>query len=137
MKKILPLLLVLVLIPAFYFYQKTNKKVQQETPETKAETPTEKATEKTNPSPSINKYSLAEIEKHNTKDSCWFAIDGKVYDVTPYIASGAHPGKEAILEGCGKDATVLFNTRPMGSGTSHSNTARSYLNNFQIGDLLE
>ena len=47
-----------------------------------------------------------------------------------------HPGKEAILEGCGKDATILFNTRPMGSGTPHSNTARSYLNDFQIGDLL-
>lgn len=137
MKKILPLLLVLVLIPAFYFYQKSNKKVQQEIPETKAEKPTEKVTEKTNPSPSINKYSLAEIEKHNTKDSCWLAISGKVYDVTSYIAGGMHPGKEAILEGCGKDATILFNTRPMGSGTPHSDEARNYLNDFQIGGLLE
>ncbi|AKM81197.1 MAG: Cytochrome b5 [Candidatus Pacebacteria bacterium GW2011_GWF2_38_9] len=126
MKKILPLLLALLLVPAFYFYQKSNQLVQQE-----------KATEETSPSPSTNKYSLAEIEKHNTKDNCWFAVSGKVYDVTPYVASGMHPGKEAILEGCGKDATVLFNTRPMGSGTAHSDRARDYLNNFQIGDLQE
>ncbi|MBU1033563.1 cytochrome b5 domain-containing protein [Patescibacteria group bacterium] len=126
MKKILPLLLALLLVPAFYFYQKSNQLVQQE-----------KATEETSPSPSINKYSLAEVEKHNTKDNCWFAVSGKVYDVTPYVASGMHPGKEAILEGCGKDATVLFNTRPMGSGTAHSDRARDYLNNFQIGDLQE
>ena len=126
MKKILPLLLALLLVPAFYFYQKSNQLVQQE-----------KATEETSPSPSTNKYSLAEIEKHNTKDNCWFAVSGKVYDVTPYVARGMHPGKEAILEGCGKDATVLFNTRPMGSGTAHSDRARDYLNNFQIGDLQE
>lgn len=126
MKKIIPLLLALLLVPAFYFYQKSNQLVQQE-----------KATEETSPSPSTNKYSLAEVEKHNTKDNCWFAVSGKVYDVTPYVASGMHPGKEAILEGCGKDATVLFNTRPMGSGTAHSDRARDYLNNFQIGDLQE
>ena len=126
MKKILPLLLALLLVPAFYFYQKSNQLVQQE-----------KATEETSPSPSTNKYSLAEIEKHNTKDNCWFAVSGKVYDVTPYVASGMHPGKEAILEGWCKDATVLFNSRPMGSGTAHSDRARDYLNNFQIGDLQE
>lgn len=137
MKKILPLLLVLVAFSTFYFYQRSNKKAQRENEETKVETSTGKDMEEASPSPVAIRYSLAEIEKHNTRDNCWFAISGKVYDVTSYIAGEMHPGKAAILEGCGKDATVLFNTRPMGSGTAHSDKARDYLNNFQIGDLQE
>lgn len=82
-------------------------------------------------------YTLENISEHNNKDSCWFAIDGKVYDVTPFVASGFHPGKDAILEGCGKDATELFNTRPMGSGTSHSEKARKNLPKYQIGELAK
>lgn len=130
MKKIIPLLLIVVLVSAYVFYQKADqgKKSEEVAPQTNIEA---------SPSPVVNKYSLSEVEKHNTKENCWLAISGKVYDVTPYIASGMHPGKEAILEGCGKDATVLFDTRPMGSGTSHSNKARGYLSNFQIGDLQE
>ena len=80
-------------------------------------------------------YTLAQIAEHSDKNSCWFAIDGKVYDVTPYISSGFHPGKAAILQGCGKDATTLFNTRPMGSGTSHSERARKLLPKYLIGNL--
>lgn len=80
-------------------------------------------------------YSLSDISAHATKDDCWFAVEGKVYDVTQYIDGGKHPGKEAIIQGCGKDATELFNTRPMGTGTAHSDKARSFLPNFQIGVL--
>lgn len=80
-------------------------------------------------------YSLAQIAEHGDKNSCWLAIDGKVYDVTPFVKSGFHPGKDAILQGCGKDATVLFNTRPMGSGTSHSERARKMLPKYLIGNL--
>jgi len=87
------------------------------------------------PTPAVTPITLAEISKHSTKDNCWFAIDGKVYDVTKYAASGMHKGGDTIYEGCGKDATTLFNTRPMGSGTPHSDKARSYLPNFQIGIL--
>jgi cytochrome b involved in lipid metabolism len=79
--------------------------------------------------------SMTEIEKHVTKEDCWFVVEGKVYDVTKYIASGMHKGGDAILQGCGKDATKLFNTRPMGSGTPHSDKARGYMENFQIGLL--
>jgi len=130
MKKIVPLLLILILVSAYIFYQKINQDKEYQESALQADV-------KTNPSPATNKYSLSEIETHNTKENCWLVIDGKVYDVTPYIADGMHPGKEAILEGCGKDATTLFNTRPMGSGTPHSNKARGYLDDFQVGDLLE
>lgn len=82
-------------------------------------------------------YTMAQVSEHDSKDSCWFAIEGKVYDVTPYIATGFHPGKAAILLGCGKDATVLFNTRPMGSGTAHSERARKSLPKYEIGVLID
>ena len=80
-------------------------------------------------------FTLAEVAVHNKSTDCWLAIEGKVYDVTPFIASGKHPGGAAILEGCGKDATTLFMTRPMGSGTPHSANAQKNLVNFLIGDL--
>lgn len=78
-------------------------------------------------------YTLEEIALHDNKDDCWLAIKGKVYDVTAGIEK--HPGGEAILEGCGIDATELFTTRPMGSGTEHSPEAYSYLENYYLGDL--
>ena len=82
------------------------------------------------------KYNLAELAKHNTAKDCWLLINDKVYDVTQYIADAKHPGGAAILEGCGKaNGTELFATRPMGSGTSHSDKAYSYLENFFIATL--
>lgn len=80
----------------------------------------------------VKKYSMAEISKHNGKDDCWLLIAGKVYDVSEYAT---HPGGEAILEGCGKDATSLFETRPMGSKTPHSDKARGYMAKFEIGEI--
>jgi len=81
-------------------------------------------------------YNLEEIAKHNNKSDCWLLINDKVYDVTDYIAGAKHPGGAAILEGCGKaNGTELFATRPMGSGTPHSEKAYGYLENFFIADL--
>lgn len=81
---------------------------------------------------------LEEIAKHDNKEDCWLAIEGKVYDVSPYVASGFHPGKLAILQGCGKDATELFNTRPMSKNPSaHSSRAREMLPKYFIGDLAQ
>jgi predicted heme/steroid binding protein len=78
-------------------------------------------------------YTLDEIAKHNQANDCWMAIEGQVYDVTSFIPQ--HPGGRAILEGCGKDATELFNTRPMGSGTAHSERARAMHPDYLIGKL--
>jgi predicted heme/steroid binding protein len=76
---------------------------------------------------------LAEVEQHDSLGDCWMAIHGKVYDMDAYISS--HPGGDAILEGCGKDATTLFETRPMGSGTPHSDYARGVLGEHYVGEL--
>ena len=78
-------------------------------------------------------YTLTDVDSHNNADDCWLVIDGKVYDVTDYVAS--HRGGETILEGCGREATDLFETRPMGSGTPHSADARVLLDGYFIGNL--
>ena len=44
-------------------------------------------------------YTLEDIAFHNNAHDCWFAIEGKVYDVSDFISSQKHPGKDAILEG--------------------------------------
>lgn len=78
-------------------------------------------------------FSFIEVGKHNSSNDCWLAIHGKVYDVTEFISS--HPGGKALLEGCGKDATGLYETRPMGSGKPHSQKARDLLPKYYVGDL--
>ncbi len=89
--------------------------------------------EPTNDSVESKTYSMEEVALHNTAEDCWFVIDGKVYDVSGY--GERHPGSDAVYQGCGKDATELFETRPMGSGTPHSDRARGFLPNFEIGTL--
>lgn len=77
---------------------------------------------------------LEEIAKHAVPTDCWVAIEGKVYDVSKFVP--AHPGGEAIHQGCGKDATSMFNSRP-NLGTSHSDRARKILSQYQIGELAK
>ena len=81
----------------------------------------------------VRTFSMQEVSRHNSKKDCWMVIHNKVYDVTRFVSR--HPGGSSILQGCGKDATKLFETRPMGSGTPHSKWARKKLKNFFIGDL--
>lgn len=47
------------------------------------------------------------MAKHNTPESCWVVLYGKVYDVTEFLPS--HPGgKKIILKLAGKDATEEY-----------------------------
>lgn len=74
----------------------------------------------------------AELAAHNHRGSCWKAIDGKVYDVTPYLPE--HPGDEAlVLDWCGKDASAAWhNKRP---GQAHSPSAALSLQSYLIGQF--
>ena len=57
--------------------------------------------------PSDSVYSLAQVAEHGSATSCWTAINGSVFDLTPFIAK--HPGGAgAITQLCGRDGTSAF-----------------------------
>lgn len=50
-----------------------------------------------------------QLAKNNTRDSCWVAINGRVWDVTKFLFE--HPGgADVILRLAGKDATESYST---------------------------
>ncbi|KAG0688306.1 Cytochrome b2, mitochondrial precursor [Pichia californica] len=62
-----------------------------------------------------NSISIEEFKKHNKKDDCWVAINGKVYDVTEFIPN--HPGGQSpLIKHGGYDATKVYeNLHPKGT----------------------
>ena|SRR3989344_1094393 len=80
----------------------------------------------------LSTLTMAKLAKHNSSQSCWLLISGKIYDVTNFIS--AHPGgTDEILLNCGTDATQAFATQ--GGQGSHSTTAANMLADYYIGDL--
>lgn len=81
---------------------------------------------------SLRLIGAAELAEHDRRDSCWKAIDGKVYDVTRYLPE--HPGGAAVpLAWCGKEASAAWrNKRP---GQAHGPSAALLLQNYLIGQL--
>lgn len=71
-----------------------------------------------------NSYTATEVATHKNGLSCWLILDGKVYDVTKFIREHT---SDAILRGCGKDATQMF--------AKHSESAREMKEKFYIGEL--
>ena len=72
----------------------------------------------------MKSYSLKEIAKHNTKDSCWLIAYNKVYDVTDYIYK--HPGGiNSIIKKAGSDVSYDFDF--------HSKKARNIWGQYFIG----
>lgn len=52
-------------------------------------------------------FTLADVAKHNTPESCYIVVNSSVYDVTKF--TDKHPGgSDKIIPLCGKDATVPF-----------------------------
>ncbi|XP_064466527.1 cytochrome b5-like isoform X2 [Ornithodoros turicata] len=75
-------------------------------------------------------FTLADIEKHNEKNSAWLLIHNSVYDVTKFMDE--HPGgEEVLLEQAGKHATEAF------EDVGHSTDARELMKQYQIGELCE
>lgn len=115
----LVVILIIVFIGGFIFYSnsaKTSSSTNSSTNEQKKQT-TESATA----------YTLSDVAKHNNQSSCWMAIDGKVYDFTSYIPQ--HPNTD-IVDGCGKDATSMYN-----EVRKHQGKADSMLPDYLIGEL--
>lgn len=58
-------------------------------------------------SPTSKTYSGQEVATHDTRESCWIIVHGKVYDVTDFLDE--HPGgSKIILKYAGKDATEEY-----------------------------
>jgi len=74
-------------------------------------------------------YTMEEVAKHNSKESCWTVIRGEVYDLTNWIDK--HPGgADKILKICGKDGTDLFVKQHGGK-----EKPEKILEDFEIGTL--
>lgn len=131
MKKIILVMLVVSLIFMYGCIEQTTEKkeiVSGQTTEEENVVETEVEMEETI-------ITAVDVAQHAVEEDCWLIIEGKVYDVTEFIAQ--HPGGQVIVEGCGQDATDLFETRPMGSGTPHSDKARGIRDDYYIGELNE
>ena len=145
---IIVVVLLVVLVGGYLFLipKKTIQKMETQTNQMQAKeeeveqipdtSVTDVTLEPETSNPAMKSYTLSEIASHSKPTDCWFAISGKVYDVTKYIAGGLHPGEDKILLGCGKDATTLFETKA-GKGQDHSEKAYGYLANWQIGTLSQ
>ncbi|MFO7649179.1 cytochrome b5 domain-containing protein [Halomonas campaniensis] len=82
----------------------------------------------------LDPVTLEELAAHDGAESCWKAIDGRVYDITDYLPH--HPTPEAvILEWCGKEASEAWhNKRP---GVPHSPRAEGMLEEYLVGRLVD
>ncbi len=57
--------------------------------------------------PLRNDITMAEVRQHNTEHDCWTVLQGKVYNLSPYLAY--HPGgADILLRAAGEDATNMF-----------------------------
>merc|ERR1712205_56348 len=71
---------------------------------------------------------MEEVEKHSSIDDLWLVIDGKVYDVTPFMDD--HPGGgEIMLGAAGKDGTDDF------EDVGHSPHARELLKKYYLDEF--
>ena len=72
----------------------------------------------------LPKYSMEEISKHNTKESCWIIVDNLVLDVTPFLPY--HPAAaKCIIKNGGKICDRHFKF--------HSKKAQQLFWKFVIG----
>lgn len=79
------------------------------------------------PSQGLRGITAAEVALHNREDDCWLIIDGKVFDVTPFV--DAHPGGSAIYAHAGQDVSKGFH------GPQHPLGAFDLVEEYQIGVL--
>jgi cytochrome b involved in lipid metabolism len=50
---------------------------------------------------------MEEVQKHNTPEDAWCVLNGRVYNITPYL--DFHPGgRRQLLRVAGKDGSELF-----------------------------
>ena len=79
---------------------------------------------------STKSYSKSTVAKHNKASNCWTIVDGKVYNLTKFVAK--HPGgRKRIIRMCGRDASSSFH----GQHSSGSRANKVVLKRYRIGTL--
>lgn len=136
MRILVVIIIVLAIAAGIFVYRQDKKEAKQSEqispPQAEQSQPNDITT-----TPFVKTYTMEEVAAHGLdqdSEECWTVIHGKVYDILEF-ASNNHPGGELIFQACGIDATKLFETRPMGSKTPHSENARKILEEYYIGDL--
>ena len=82
----------------------------------------------------LPRLSMQDVQKHNTVNDCWLAINGMVYDVTEFVLF--HPGgKSMLLRHGGTDASKAF--RSIKGNTGHPKLIRERMRLFACGVLHE
>lgn len=75
-------------------------------------------------------FSMDEIARHCTKESCWLVSGGYVYDATAYLRLNEHPaGAAPILRKSGGDASIDFQF--------HSADGKKEWEKYRIGQVDE
>lgn len=100
---------------------------------------TPEETPEASPTEAVEALTEGTVAEHSDPGDCWTIINDKVYDITSYIASGNHPGGEAINDACGTDGTAFFEgatAASNGRSNNHSGNAASILEGFLLGDLV-
>jgi cytochrome b involved in lipid metabolism len=144
------IVIVIVLGGALYYLNSNKNKSTQNIENTKIEsipgeineqvvtsseetsTNVETTTETEGTSESEEKYyTIEEVQKHNSRESCWTVIRGDVYDLTAWI--NKHPGgADKILNICGKDGASAFERKHGGE-----EKPEKALEQFEIGKLKQ
>jgi cytochrome b involved in lipid metabolism len=71
-------------------------------------------------------YTIEEVRKNNTVESCWIIANKNVYDVTTFLSR--HPGgKFCILSKAGTDCTKYFDW--------HSVSGKESWESYKIGEI--
>ena len=79
---------------------------------------------------STKSYSKSTVAKHNKASNCWTIVDGKVYNLTKFVAK--HPGgRKRIVRMCGRDSSRAFH----GQHSSGSRANKVVLKRYKIGTL--
>ena len=77
----------------------------------------------------------AELSEHTSQDDCWFVVDGKVYDVTNWLAQ--HPGGGAVILGASADpssSSAMFHAMHGNAERALENVEKSLVGVFEPGD---
>ncbi len=79
--------------------------------------------------------SLDELRMHNSEADCWMAIDGDVYNMSPYMKLHAKKCKEMnFADHCGTDASAVWGEKEKSKSPhkkkSHRGLAQSKVGKF-------